>query len=443
MPDVAPLSDEMLYRTFPQAKKKLYARNMINVTKLTKSDRKIHVFVKSEKLALNKDTQEYKDEEKYEYPTPRMIYSAPVKVNLNLKRYLDDIEHSLFKIEGDGLRLPAGRIWYKGLNSHDRYRRLKESWDAFHEPICVKMDFSRWDMRFNNDLFRIEQNFYKSFYPNDKLLHKLLQWQEDLQCFSYIGRKTGNDKIKFNVPGNKPSGCVNTGLGNSLIVVCIIWGYMRHHSINARLVDDGDDILVICENAHRGRLNGLEKWCASLGTKLTLEGNTTVFDEIVFCQCRPFNGKMIRDPHRVLGRMGGGRSGWMKDTADIMTSVGLCEYIANQGVPLVSAMAYAMYKDGRKRGGNLNLAMLNDYKREEQLHYLRLRNKKHSYEPPTIEDRALYAKMFGVPIETQQQLEDKMFALKYEHNTYTTCSSFQVGSTTSFGDLQHLLHHQL
>lgn len=377
-------------------------------------DRKTNFFIKKEKL----DVDKYNDLRTFEpmRPDPRGIFAGSMKVNTEMKRRLSYLEHDLFELEGDGKFLPHGRIFGKGLNSHQRHAALEKHWGAFTSPVCTKLDMSRWDRHFNNSLRKIEHSLYIGKFRGDKIFKELLDWQYEVRCYGFAGKRDMQNKFKFNVEGIQPSGCVNTGLGNSLIVTSIMWSYCKHYGIDARLFDDGDDILLICDEKQHHKLSKLPEWCQAIGTKLTLENTVRDFNDLVFCQCRPFHGKMIRSPSRVLGRALGGRTGWGKQHADMFVSVGLCEYIANKQVPIVSALMYRVYEVGLGKGGNFNQGLLMEHKKDEDLVGLRIRESKtYKYEPPTLSHRESFQRMYGCTIEMQIAMEERFNNLTFEY----------------------------
>ena len=85
---------------------------------------------------------------------------------------------------------------------------------------------------------------------------------------------------------------MNTGLGNVIIMVCLIHAYLRTRGVRGSLINNGDDCVVIMDRNSLQRFNShLREWFLQMGFNLTVESTVRVLEKIKFCQCQPvFNG---------------------------------------------------------------------------------------------------------------------------------------------------------
>lgn len=100
---------------------------------------------------------------------------------------------------------------------------------------------------------------------------------------------------------------MNTALGNVLLMCAMLWTFCKDNKIRARIVDDGDDAVVVVEKAEEERFYKLCKpWFRKLGFTMKYESSAYAYEHIEFCQCRPvWDGEryvMCRDPRIVTSK---------------------------------------------------------------------------------------------------------------------------------------------
>jgi len=97
------------------------------------------------------------------------------------------------------------------------------------------------------------------------------------------------------------SGDINTSMGNCYIMSCIVLAYFEENGLEARLSNNGDDCVVICEQRDLHLLDNIGDWFRDFGFKLTIEAPVTVFERIEFCQAQPVwsssGWRMVRNPY--------------------------------------------------------------------------------------------------------------------------------------------------
>lgn len=247
-----------------------------------RSDAYCSTFVKAEKINFSSKAD----------PAPRVIQPRSPRYNVEVGRYLKCFEKSLF----NGFYKTFGyNVILKGLNADGVAEQLRANWDDFVTPVAVGLDASRFDQHVSVDALKFEHSFYNLKFQSAELA-RLLTWQ--LRNRGY-GR-CDDGSVKYEVDGCRMSGDINTGLGNCIIMCCIVLEYLHHSGVNARLSNNGDDCIVICESRDLWKLDGIDKWFREFGFKLTREPPVHVFERVEFCQTQPvFTGsgwRMVRNP---------------------------------------------------------------------------------------------------------------------------------------------------
>lgn len=157
------------------------------------------------------------------------------------------------------------------------------------------MDASRFDQHVSPAMLRWEHKQWIKMVPDpDKpKLKKLL----DMQLKNKGSAKYGDKKIAYEVEGCRMSGDMNTSSGNVMIMVAMLWTYCQAFCEEFRIVNDGDDSVVILPRAHLKKLNGIPVWFQRLGFRMEVEKPVDVFEQIEFCQTQPV---LTRDGYRMV-----------------------------------------------------------------------------------------------------------------------------------------------
>jgi hypothetical protein len=180
---------------------------------------------------------------------------------------------------------------------------LREAWLSMSRPIAVFLDASRFDQHVSKQALEWEHSVYNHMYQNDPVLQRLLSWQTINRGF--INCEDG--RVKYSVEGCRASGDMNTALGNVLLMCAMMHSFLRQFTQSHRLINDGDDCVVIVESSELDKvLANAKQWFLELGFTMKIEGYTDTFEKIDFCGSRPvYDGErwvMCRDPRVTLAK---------------------------------------------------------------------------------------------------------------------------------------------
>jgi hypothetical protein len=315
------------YKTASKRRVYTHAMNTLEKKRISARDFNVKMFVKNERMDL-------KDPMK----PPRAIQGRTPRYNLELQRYLHQIERFLFH------RGNSKRVTTKGLDQFKKAQLLKECWDSFSDPVCILADHSRFDSRQHTQWLLSEHQYYERFYDGDEYLRELLHAQ--INNFGH----TRNGVI-YSVVGTRASGDVNTSLGNSLSNIAILCYWLRHIP-NKRLLVDGDDSVIFIERNDLSRVNALDIECLGFETKYSIVDE---FEHVDFCQCKPVKASygyvMVRSPERTISRA----TVCIEHQYTVpalfrrwLHTVGKCEQTCSYGIPVMSSFCKFLMRNADK-----------------------------------------------------------------------------------------------
>lgn len=380
------------------------ARDSLMVEPLCKADSKVRMFLK---------------DDKYHEPVfkpPRCIQYRGKRYGICLAQYLQPIEKEVYQWE-DRYGTP---YIAKGRNLTQRAKDLRVKWDSFVDPIAVLIDHQKFDAHCYQELLRQEHRLYESYFPDDKLLCRLLRWQ----MLNKGGTKNGT---KFVTKGTRMSGDQNTGLGNSVLNKGMLSICLKRSGIKGAIYVDGDDSVVIIE---RNQLQFLDlSFLRQCGMRSKVE-YADEFEQVEFCQTRPvFDGtewRMVRNPMRVLSR-----TPWIVKRNHLnvipryLKSLGLCELALSVGLPVTQSLALKLIAKGA--GKYLVTDLHHQASREYiQPEYARARK-------VTETCRESYARAWGISID-DQLLYEAATLVNPSDECLTTFEEWG-GSRPSFGNV--------
>lgn len=240
-------------------------------------------------------------------PCPRLIQPRSVVFNVALGRYTRSVEKGLYLAIADVWDVDEGElVVMKGLGVVDVASQLRHKWLKYHQPVAVGLDASRFDQHVSIDALKWEHAVYKSIFdggPGSNDLKRLLKEQ-----LRNRGRAVVDGfKVDYECEGCRASGDMNTGLGNCLIMSCLVWLYCREKGIEASLANNGDDCLVFMDRRSLSRFStGLDQWFLRMGFRMETEPPVFEFEGCEFCQCQPvWSGHewvMVRNPLVALSK---------------------------------------------------------------------------------------------------------------------------------------------
>lgn len=224
----------------------------------------------------------------------RVITDPGPQTNFELGLYIKPAEAELVKAIK---RLQGEHVIMKGMNAQDIALDLETAWCAYSDPVCLDGDASRFDAHTGIDIRKhLEFAFYTSMYPGDKILRALLTrlLKRRVRC------RTKDGHFSY-VLSSRGSGNHNTGIGNCLITVAILWTWLKQNGIRASPKVNGDDWIVIMERADLDKFQaGFVSRCLQIGYTMKVGAVVDVFEKIDFCQTSPVLAAsgyiMVRNP---------------------------------------------------------------------------------------------------------------------------------------------------
>lgn len=305
-------------------KRAIYQRAVDSLTQreLTIADSYVSTFLKAEKVNFSAKVD----------PAPRAIQPRSSRYTAKVGVYLKRFEKRVLAAFRREFRYP---VILKGYNAQDVGHWMSQHWAAFDKPVAVGLDASRFDQHVSRAALEFEHSFYNMAFRSDEL-RKLLTWQLRNRG---IARVPGW-RFDYTVDGCRMSGDINTGLGNCIIMTCIVIGYCEYYGLKFRLANNGDDCVLFVEEGDLPWLRGLDSWFYSFGFSLTREAPVRTLEQVVFCQAQPVftstGWRMVRDPRTAMSKDCVSLVGWDTD-ADIRAwaaAISSCGLSLTRGVPV-------------------------------------------------------------------------------------------------------------
>jgi hypothetical protein len=325
-PPTAEMSMDEFIDSRPSRKRRVYinARKDLMIKGVCREDAKLDTFIKAEKMNLSDKPD----------PVPRLINPRSPRYNIELGVFIKPAEHAIYYAIDSFM---GARTVAKGRNAYERAQMLREAWESFDCPVALGVDASRFDQHVSKGALEYEHSFYLKLHQNNCRLRQLLGWQ--LHNRGYAKCKTGG--IKFKVEGLRASGDMNTALGNVILMCAMLKGFCDEYKFKARIIDDGDDAVVIVEKYEEQRFYAYcKRYFRMFGFTLKYESSAYEFERIEFCQSQPiYDGErwvMCRDPRLVLAKdlicVRGFNS--ERQWRQLMGSVGLCGLALAGNLPI-------------------------------------------------------------------------------------------------------------
>lgn len=298
-------------------------------------DAYLKTFVKAEKINTTKKPD----------PAPRVIQPRNVRYNVEVGRYLRRFEHYLYR----GIdEIWNGPTIIKGYTVEQIGKIARDAWDSFTSPVAIGFDMKRFDQHVSSDALKWEHSVYLDAFCHDSYLAELLEWQLVNKGVGYAS----DGMIKYKVDGCRMSGDMNTAMGNCLIACAITHDFFRSRGIRARLMNNGDDCVVICEKecAAVVKADMVRHW-RQFGFQCELECDAEIFEQIEFCQMRPvYDGEkyvMVRNPLVSLSKDSYSVGPWngINHARKWVNAVGLCGISLTGGIPVVQSYYNMMIRN--------------------------------------------------------------------------------------------------
>jgi len=275
---------------------------------------------------------------------PRMIFPRSYRYNLELATRLKPFEHALWPRLRAPKRwkVPPTRVVGKGLGPRARAELVVKKFEGIGAGcVCFEVDASSWEAHQDKWQLIQEHRIYQSAFPGDSGLQSLLARQ-------LFNRGVTSGGVKFSRVGGRASGDLNTGMGNTLLMLAISDSVLKATGVSRYdLLVDGDNALVflpgseatvVLDNFHRLALE-------FSGHEMVLERPVTTIEEVRFGQSAPVcvDGEwtMVRDYRKVLSQ---GCSSHVhlrhrRFALSFLRGVSLCELSLARGMPILQRWA--------------------------------------------------------------------------------------------------------
>lgn len=367
------------------------AVDSLRLRPVNRRDSYVSTFVKAEKVIATPSKP---------WPAPRAIQPRSYRYNVEVGRFLKPLEGRVYK--------SISKVWgepvvMKGYTVEGVAAVLRGKWDAFRDPIAVGLDASRFDQHVSSSALKWEHAVYNGCFrgADRATLSRLLKWQ--LVNKGYASASDG--KVKYTINGCRMSGDMNTALGNCLLMCALVWLYLQERGLVGKLVNNGDDCVVILERRDLARFTeGLVPWFVTFGFTMKVETPTQVFERIEFCRMQPVmtasGWVMVRTPGAGLQRdlttllavpnLKMARKWWH--------AIGTGGAAITHGVPIYSALYHQMAAAG----------LASEVAKDTWLSdtgFMRLRSNR-APTPITAEARHSFWLAFGITPDAQEVLEE-------------------------------------
>lgn len=312
---------------FPPRKREMY-RQGLEVPIDYKKHMKVTMFVKNENVP-------YKAEEK-----PRPIqFRDPVGLAHQLP-FIKPIEHAFYH----GRYLFNEHQKYmcaKGMNPVRRMEYLLKLVGELNDCHVADLDGSAFDAHVSPQALRVE---WAGYHTAAKVAGYRRTTLDKIRSFGKAHLKNkcrgrfDDGTISYTVDGNRMSGDLTTGLGNTYLQCGFITAAMAELEIPSRswrALVDGDDCVLLVEGKFvslLGRLKGIfEGFSMRLKVGAAKPVSTTSMEAIQFCQCSPVwveptGWRLLRDPRKVY-------NGYKMDTKWLKDREGLQRFYATVAAP--------------------------------------------------------------------------------------------------------------
>jgi hypothetical protein len=367
----------------------------------TRKDSYLNSFVKAEKV------------NPFAKPTkPRIINARDPRYNLELATYLKPLEHYLWRVlKGVCPGVARSRVVGKGLNSFERAELIVEKMEGMPNGVAFEVDGSAFEAHCTQESLTYEHRVYRSAYPGDENLNRLLERQLEL-----VGCTAGG--IKYRRKGCRASGDFNTGMGNTLICIATIetvMGELRREipGLKYDMLVDGDNAVLFMPHEHVHQVRERFSAVCTLLTpqEMTLGAIAYTPEEVTFGQSHPVKvaGKwrMVREVYKVLSNTFSSHRHLEHRNFGLrfLKLVAHAEMLLNEGVPVLGPW---FRKARAQLSWSKDLPEPRDYLEFHQLEVLNRMKEAVKDTPISAETRLSFARAFGISPDQQVRLEQTL-----------------------------------
>lgn len=289
---------------------------------LKRTDAHVKGFLKAEKVNFTAKGD----------PAPRFIQPRADEFLAATGQYLKKFEKALFRAFE---RAFGYKVVLKGLNAIQQAGVLRRHWRRYANPVCFGLDASRFDQHVSPEALRFEHSVYNDTFKDPELARIL-----EMQIHNKVTAVAADGLIRYKLFGGRMSGDSNTGMGNCILMSLVVLGYIKEHGIDARLGNNGDDCVIICESHDLDKFEGLSEWCLRGGFCVVREEPVCTFEKIEFCQCHPVLAsdglyRMTRNPWTAPSKDAVSLLSWanQEEFDAWAAAIGGCGLALTKGVP--------------------------------------------------------------------------------------------------------------
>lgn len=389
-------SRRQIVDSYKGGKRTLYEQARLSVCQVPihRGDARVKAFVKAEKINLTAKGD----------PAPRIIQPFSTRYCLELGRYLKLNEERIL----NGINKTwGGKTVFSGMNVDQQGTGIRKVWDTFQDPVAIGLDATRWDQHVSYDALVYEFDYYKRLFPCDRYLSDLL----DMQLVNTGIALARDGAAMYTVRGRRMSGVPNTSTGNKVLMTAIMHGYRKHLGFHLRLINNGDDCVVIVERENLAAFTSqVDSYFLRFGIEMECEDPVDMFEKIEFCQSHPImvgeSCRMVRTLHTSMAKdvYANLSLRTVADCESWLSSVGICGTHLNEGVPILHAFHSAILRGG----GGRKVSTEHMNRIIEFGNIERIRELEHRSVEILPSTRVSFYRAFGVSPDVQVKLE-KMF----------------------------------
>jgi hypothetical protein len=286
---------------------------------------------------------------------------------------------------------------------------MKSKWELFQQPCAISLDASRFDQHCSVEALKWTHNIYRKFSKNkefSKMLDMMLHNRGHGLC------KDGF--VKYEVPGRRMSGDMDTALGNCLLMVAMTYSMCYTLGVRHEVMDNGDDIVVICDKSDELTItNNVQAWFTKLGFKMKVEPTVYTLEQIEFCQMHPvFDGerwRMVRNMTSLCKDLVCTTN--QEQAALWLQAIGNGGLSLTAGLPVMQEFYSFLLKYGPK--GNRTRNNTSKWTLFQSSGFFRMASKvRGGHLPVSYSARDSFQKAFGMDFSQQLQLEEMYQKLK-------------------------------
>lgn len=398
---------EEVFRRFPERKREIYRAGLDSTLELP-FHAKCTGFVKQENVP-------YKKADK-----PRMIQFRNPIFLAHMLSWMKPLEHAFYHNRYCFNRYQK-KTCAKGMSPLERMTVLEEMTASLVDPHFVGLDGSAFDAHVTRGALRAEWDFYvkamrvAGYHP--ETLRKARRMGK-CQEVNTTRSQCDDGSVKWKTVGNRMSGDLNTGLGNSVLQSCFIAAVMDELGVPEecwRMLVDGDDAVLLVGGAymHLITADSITNLFKQYSQEVKVEGLTPIsldnMEPIDFCQSRPvrIDGKwrLVRNPWKVYNGYKQQAIYYrsLEEAQRFFATVAPAEMIYAAGVPVHQELFTLFHRLGN------NAKPLDAVGRRFWLRNAASSGVEYS-EEITLQTRESYYKAFGMPALEQLQIEEELEA---------------------------------